>query len=346
MSSSPNPTLNLHLTPKCEDSGTIISLSANLTIGGLYGGLQGGRPFNLDEPICVFTHETGNNNVTSGASLRVEDSDGSVNVHVKVAGNSLEVFADRQVQGDVSIQFGIYPQTAKNENTNLHQENGGLVGSGSFLPRPYALGTYNITITSDMPEGIRVVTSLGEGTISTIGTETTLQQCIFMVGNVHSFPKEPVPGSPPAFCGTYWLSELPPPLEPLKDFCSLMFPHLSKFFNDENGSYRTFVAKSSFGIRGTPFPRSTLIEYDEDTKSESDWELVRLLNKSMIQSWAQLDPEDDGTLNNWFSEGTSATGLISPMLTTQACQTYTPSIYHFASSSAPRIISAPRSTAT
>lgn len=309
MSSPPNPTLKLYLTPKCNDSGTITSLSANLTIGGLYGGLQGGRPFKLDEPVFVFTTKTGNSDsgdVTGNRNLRVEDGDGPVNVHVKMAGTSLAVHASREIHGNVSIAFDTCPQTTNENNfINLRQENGGLLGIGGFLPRPYAKGTYDITITSDTPQGIRVVTSLGENTISTTGTENTLQKCMFMIGKIHSFPADSTPGSSPS-SGTYWLSELPPPLDALKDFCSLMFPHLSKFFKDENGSYRTFLAKSPSGMRSTPFLRSSLIEYDEETRSETDWELVRLLNKSMIQSWTQLDSEDDGTPNDWFSEGMSA----------------------------------------
>lgn len=356
MSSSSNPTLKLHLTPNVDDSGTVKSLSARLTIGGLRRGLQGGSPYNSEEPIFLFANDTDGNSgdVITKRGIRIEDDNGPVNTSAKSRDGSLAVYSDRDIQGDASIQFNTYPQdTNDRSDSGLRRENGGLVGIGTFLPRPYNRGTYDITITNETTSTAKMVTSLGEGAT---GTETTLQECIFMIGNVHSYPAEHTSGS--GSCATYWLSDLPRPLDAVKDFSNNMFPHLSKFFKDEHGSYRAFLAKAPKVpgrltgqtttsvvnvIRNQPFnpagPKAmakaynkfnvpmpsglattisqignyasclgaSLIEYGEDTASDSDWSLVRVCNKSMIKTWAQLDPEDDGTPNDWFSEGTFPT---------------------------------------
>ncbi|KAK2609175.1 hypothetical protein QQS21_002257 [Conoideocrella luteorostrata] len=316
MSSLQKSTLKLHLTPQCDDSGDIVSILGNLAIGGLYGGLRGGRQHILHEPVFLaskkLTSQNDPRDLHKDDILAFENGDGPVDFQVRPVGDTeLGVFAERQIAGDVSIQFRAHhvrQHANENDGSGLIANSGGLVGIGRFIPRPFVSTDYDISIVwelSHLPNSTRAITSLGEGNTFTQGTAATLQKCVFMVGKVKSYPENPAHGPLAGFCATYWLSELPPNLNALKDFSNAMFPHLSKFFNDTGGSYRAFLRKTHRGMQSVTGQASGLIDCDDNTEEASGRELVRLLNKAMVASWAQLDPEDDGTENDWFLEGLS-----------------------------------------
>jgi hypothetical protein len=333
MSPTQNPTLSLHLTPKCHPLGTITSLAAKLTIGGL--------PFTPDEPIFVFTNSADHD--PSERHIRIEDTSGPLDC-VLTRGDSVAVYAKGQVQEPVSIYLDTYPRDANTSAKDyIRHENGGIVGTGSFLPRPHAPGTYDISITCDAVPAVKLVTSLGS---TATGTQDTLQQCIFMLGKVRQYPGE-------GPCATYWLSEPPASLDALKEYTSSMFPHIMSFFKD-SGTYRLFLARggtagqtissvqvlhrplnagpqalarayNKFNVpmppdlasaaHGTTFIGAgcSLIEYDPDTGDDSEWALTRVVHKSIVKPWVQLDDEDDGAPNDWFAEG-------MPSPETQVCR--------------------------
>lgn len=80
-------------------------------------------------------------------------------------------------------------------------------------------------------------------------------------------------------------------------------------FNDAPGSYRAFSRRTPKGFHGTAFQSSRIIEYDPSVKDDQDWDLVRLLNRTIVSAWARLDPEEDcgggGFANAWFTDGLS-----------------------------------------
>ncbi|OAA36674.1 pdz/dhr/glgf [Metarhizium rileyi] len=339
MSQANKPTLKLHLTPNCDNAGSIASLTASLTIGGCL--------LNPGDPICAFTGASGSidpADVIAERCIRVEDDNGPMKAFAEKSRDRLDIHVQGHVQGDVTIHLDTRPrQTA----SSLRCENGGLVGTGAFLPRPQASGEYEITVSADTTPPMRLVTSLGEGTLSTTGTETTLQESIFMVGRVQSSssPAEATSST------TYWLSGLSVP-HAIQDYSSNMCVRLVELFGDDEGMHRAFLASNegtrtcSAGLRSTTavamvhdnfnpagpmamakaynkfnvqLPaalssavsgvghnvplRSVLVEFDARAEVDLDWALVRALTKNMMRTRTRLDPEDDGTSNECFSEG-------------------------------------------
>lgn len=316
MSARLQNTLHIELSPKCDESGNLDYIAAKIEVGGLNGGLTGGRPGNKDEASFVLTKPYPDNTTENDVvrDVKATDEAGGLGLRLEGTGVDQSWHLDRQAQGTITIRLeahAIAQHEQSQASASLSKYGHGLVGVGaSFLPIPTRPGTFDLSLTWDLQhaqEGIRAVTSFGEGSVSTSVTAEALSNCVFMVGQVGSYPPTPTRGYVTSFCGTFWLGDLPSNLDALKPFTSDMFPHLSNFFNDESGTYRAFITKASHGLRGTTFAssRSSLIEYDDDAKDATDWELVRILNKSMIASWVNLDPEDDGTRNDWFREGLS-----------------------------------------
>lgn len=183
---------------------------------------------------------------------------------------------------------------------------------GHFIPW-FSLGNkFPVTIEWDLSkcsQGTRAVTSFGEGPqrIEFTGTSDSLLDCIFMAGPIKSNTSDSSSSAPQTkgSCGTYWFGELPPNLEAVTPYATNIFPRMAEHFNDPTGSYRAFLRRTQRGFRGTAFQSSSssIIEYDPSAKDEDDWDLVRLLNRTMVATWARLDPEDDGDPNEWFTDG-------------------------------------------
>lgn len=196
----------------------------------------------------------------------------------------------------------------------LLRDNGGMMGVGRyFIPRFNLGDKAPITIEWDLSncsEATRAVTSFGEGPerIEFTGNADSLLDCVFMAGPVRSnttTPPSPASQTEGA-CGTYWLGELPPNLEAVTPFATNIFPRMAEHFNDPSGSYRAFLRRTPRGLRGTALQpsSSSIIEYDPSVGDEDDWDLVRLLNRTMVSTWARLDPDDDGAANEWwFTDG-------------------------------------------
>ncbi|KAL1870173.1 hypothetical protein Daus18300_005237 [Diaporthe australafricana] len=128
-----------------------------------------------------------------------------------------------------------------------------------------------------------------------------------MVGPVRSHTHDPTAPDPisEGSCGAYWFGNLPSNLDAVTSYATNIFPRMAEHFGDSSGSYRAFLRHTAKGFRGTVFQSSSIIEYDDEAKDEDDWDMVRLLNRNMVSSWARLDPEDDGTANEWFTDGLS-----------------------------------------
>lgn len=145
---------------------------------------------------------------------------------------------------------------------------------------------------------------MGEGNISLTSPFVSLFHSIFIVGKVKSSKPKPMEeGDFNGFCATDWLGELPLSLQAVTEFSDAMFPPLSSFFKAEREAYRAFFCRTNKSLRRVPLFASALIDFNDDTQNEHDWQLVKVLNSAIISHWAKLDPEHDGTSNDWLTEG-------------------------------------------
>lgn len=195
----------------------------------------------------------------------------------------------------------------------LLRDRGGIIGVGKYFIPHFSHGNkILITIEWDLrncPQGTRAITSFGESPqrIETTGNPDSPLECVFMAGPVRSnIGRPPSPGRQITVpCGTYWFGDLPPSLDAVMGYAADIFPRMAELFDDPSGSYRAFLRRTPRGLRGSSFQSSSIIECDPSAGGEADWDLVRLLNRAMVSSWARLDPEDDGSANAWFTHGLS-----------------------------------------
>lgn len=253
----------------------------------------------------------------------LQDGGGSVPYHITGSGprsSTAEeqlVKAMRQTSGDITLSatmatdeaFPSYSNQCKFDRCG-DPEGGFISGGWRFLPRiniPACQLVFEWDLSS-FPKGTRAVLSYGEGAgpICTTGDTDTLLECVFMVGPVQSFPSEPLSPSQETGRGvgaTYWFGQLPQTLDNVKDYVAKMLPPLAVHFGDKSASYRAFLRRGPVDFRGTALRASGIIDFDKDTGKEHDWDVVRTINRAMISSWARLDPEEDGSRNEWFTDG-------------------------------------------
>lgn len=314
-----SPSFHLHLRPETDETKQIISLGLTITIHGL--SLQPGGI------LCAF----GRKDVTSehpswypyyrphSITALFSDDDGPLNVHTSDEGKD-EYLVDRQPQGDTVATWNVPVAEASDKHRDgqgsiyeLLRDQGGILGVGRYFIPWFSLGNkFPVIIEWDLSkcsQGTRSVTSFGEGPqrIEFTGTSDSLLDCIFMVGPINSNTNDSPPSTPQSkgSCGTYWFGDLPSNMEAVTPYATNIVPRMAEHFNDPFGSYRAFLRRTPKGFSGTAFQSSSssIIEYDPSVKDEDDWGLVRLLNRTMVSTWARLDPEDDGSANDWFTDG-------------------------------------------
>lgn len=314
-----NPSLNLNLRPEADEARQIVSLALTINVHGL--SLQPG------DTLCSF----GRQGLTSAhpswyshcipqdITTLFSDDHGSLSIHAS-DNDADNYLVERQAHGDIVAAWNV--PVAKGSDTtkeglvsvcDLPRDEGGVMGVGKhFIPR-FDLGNkIPITVEWDLrncPQGTRAVTSFGEGPepVEFTGSSDSLLDCVFMAGPIRSNPtRPPSPKSQTeGACGTYWFGELAPNLEAVTPFATDIFPRMAQHFNDPSASYRAFLWRTPRGLRGTAFrsSSSSVIEYGPSVGDENDWDLVRLLNRTMVSAWARIDPEDDGSANEWFADG-------------------------------------------
>ncbi|KAG6355697.1 hypothetical protein INS49_003661 [Diaporthe citri] len=314
-----NTSLDLQLRPEADETGKIVSLAFTITIHGL--SLQPG------DILCNFGQEGVTREHPSwypyyrphDITTLFSDDDGPLDIHASDEGND-ECIAERQTKGGVVSAWKVpvvegsdIPKEGPGSVSELLLDQGGIIGVGKyFIPR-FSLGNeVLIAIEWDLchcPQGTRAVTSFGEGPqrVEFTGNSGSLLDCVFMAGPVKSntIGSQSPTSQNKDTCGTYWFGELPANLDAVTSYAANIFPPVAEHFNDPSGSYRAFLRRIPKGFHGTAFQSSSVIEYDPSVKDEDDWDLVRLLNRTMVSTWARLDPEDDGTANEWFTDGLS-----------------------------------------
>ncbi|KAI3397425.1 hypothetical protein diail_10756 [Diaporthe ilicicola] len=308
------PSIHLRLIPEVDGSGKISRLGLRLTLKSL--SLEPGDILcTLGRP-GVPRQETSWNPyyVPHDISTLFSDGDGPLDIYTSEGSNN-EFRVRRQTQDDIIVTWEVSASERSDIGSvyPLLRDEGGLMGVGKyFIPR-FDLGDESLIAIewdlSSCPQGTRAVTSFGEGPqrIELMGNIGTLLDCVFMTGPVRSHTQDPPSPSSKGegSCGTYWFGDLPSNLDAVSGYATKMFPRMAEHFGDRSGSYRAFLRRTSKGLRATAFQSSSIVEYDGEAEDEDDWDLVRLLNRVMVSTWARLDFEDDGTANEWFTDGLS-----------------------------------------
>lgn len=311
-----NPSIHLHLKPEADEKGQIVSLGLAITTRGLSLQPEGiicafGRQGVTREHPSWYPYYTPHNITTL-----FSDDDGPLNIRASEHGNT-EYFVERQTKGNIVATWKVPVADIREEGpasaSELLRDQGGVMGVGKyFIPRFSFSDEVLISIEWDLcncPPETRAVTSFGEGPqrVEFMGESDNVLNCVFMGGpiksntNGPSSPESQSKGS----CGTYWFGDLPPNLEAVTGYAVNIFPRMAEHFNDQSGSYRAFLRRTPKGFQATAFQSGSIIGYDPSAKDEHDWDLVRLLNRTMVSAWARLDPEDDGAANAWFTDGLS-----------------------------------------
>lgn len=314
-----NSSIQLYLKPERDGTRQIVSLGLSITIHGL--SLQPGDVFcafgrqgvTREHPLW-YPYYTPHNITTL-----FSDDNGPLRIDTSEEGND-EFLVERQTQGDISATWNVPVAEASDKHEagpgsvyGLLRDQGGILGVGGYFIPWFSLGEkFPATIEWDLskcPQGTRAVTSFGEGPqrIEFTGNSDCLLDCIFMAGPVKSNTNDSPTQNPQRkdICGTYWFGDLPSNLEAVTPYATNIFPRMAEHFNDPSGSYRAFLRRTPKGFCGTAFQSSSssIIEYDPSVKDEDDWDLVRLLNRTIVSTWARVDPEDDRGPNDWFTDG-------------------------------------------
>ncbi|OAA63419.1 pdz/dhr/glgf [Niveomyces insectorum RCEF 264] len=304
MASPTLPQLTLHLAPRFDSTGAATGLAVCLEIAGV--------------DVAEGARLLGSNTL----SVRVRDDRGTVDFIAANGVDSPVRRVSRATQGRVVLEIDVQirPDAAIVENgAELRLDQGGIIGSGQgFLPQlALPSGPYQIAVKWDLsnaPAGTKAACTIGDGPEPPpiAGSFDKLVDAVYAVGPLHHFPEDVSATTTSTdnntlegVCRAYWLGSLPANLAAVKDFNYKMFPALKNFFQDDEGSYRLFLRKVPNGFNGLTLGRSGLVDYDDHTPSDPDWDLVRLLNHHMVRSWVQLDLEEDGSENDWFSIGLS-----------------------------------------
>lgn len=307
----PAPTLSLVLTPRVSQDAAITGLGCCITVRNTH--------YKAGDVLCTYgrrgqMHPSSRlQHFLQGIPATIRDEEGTVPFDLVGEDNVKDVRVTREVLGDVVFRSEVRALDAHESNGDdamLRQDHGGIVGTGRcFLPRFCTDQDFNIAVEWNLeacPEATRAVCSFGEGPqpVQAIGKGGAFVKCAFAVGPLRSFPEAPPrQGLEEGFGGTYWFGELPHNLDAVKDYATKILPAMSVHFKDEGGSYRAFLRRVPKALKGAALQSSSIIDYDGDTIDEHDWDLVRLLNQTMVSTWTQLALEDDGTANSWFDQG-------------------------------------------
>src|SRR3569833_1025066 len=295
------PQLRIVLKPSFDLSGTVQDLIILLSMHSINIG--------PDDNLLVLDQDLWTCYQNGMYHISVRDSAGSLEALATGPGNDVgELRPDRRIVGNVIIRIRI--ASAALNSTGFEIDQGGLINVGrSFLPIfPYPDFWYSITIEWDLsgaPSGTRAVCSHGEGLEPKTkdGPYAVLLDTVYMVGPIRSTHTSTEDSDDDCACFTYWFGNLPPNLAAVQSFNAAMFPQMANHFKDPHGSYRVFFQRTHDRVSGRNAPGCSILQYDDSIFQVSDSDLVRLLTRHMVLNWAGLDDEDDGTTNEWYSDG-------------------------------------------
>jgi hypothetical protein len=195
---------------------------------------------------------------------------------------------------------------------DLREDQNGLFSSGyGFLNLPAGnQGQHLIKLRwnlEDAPLGTRAVWTFGRGEDEVIRRDTVsgIQQTFFAVGPLKSEESILDPSTGLTF-GMYWFGDPPFNATKVANTIKSVFGFMSKFFDDDERSYRVFLRHNPyFGYgAGTALKRSFMFGWDDSDliQPPSEESQVLFLAHEMVHNWANLDSSAP-QYENWYSEG-------------------------------------------
>lgn len=247
----------------------------------------------------------------------------------------LHYAAERDLSGAVRIAYRVEPRPFREGDRcgpyfDLKAEEGGASSAGlSFLPEMERCeGEISLQWDmSDCPEGSVGVCTFGEGAVTYTGSLDKLRQSYYIFGLVKSLTEVDF--------GFYWLTEPTFDVQALADYTRSLFGMMSRFFRDEEKTYRVVMRKDPYPTSGgTALLRSYMFGWN-DVQPVSVADKQNLLAHEMVHNWPHLNDNPYG-ITSWYSEGTAEyycvmfpfrMGLVSREATLQEIQTRTDNYY-------------------
>lgn len=226
---------------------------------------------------------------------------------------------DRDTVGDVILTLEVTPHsvnttTAPNIETELHCDQGGLIGIGKwFLPRLLYRERSTFLVSWDLsfaPPDTKASWSYGDEKQTTIetGPNELLLSAVFMVGPIMSSATQTTTtGQDHSLEDTtsvvQWFGQLPTCFQPVLDLNGKIFTYTRSVFKDPESCIKVYIRKVPNGFAGHNYNACYLIQYSDTDKPRHESELVRYMTHEMVHNWAFLGNESDGHPNLWFIEG-------------------------------------------
>jgi hypothetical protein len=307
------PVLNVTLTPRF-DHGCASAIHVEL---GLPSPRLHSQQTLLTIPIEIVTIDTGR---FEHDAVHAIDDKGELPLKVAQDSQGPSIVSrswksQRATEGSVRAWYVALPRLVNDTTKNapsfdLREDQCGLFASGyGFLAvPPYDSGEYEVHLRwnlTDAPNGTRAVWTFGEGPEEIIRKETpsNLQQTYFAVGPLKSSQSNLTTSNGLAF-GMYWYGKPPFDVAKVASGIKDVFLYMSKFFNDNENSYRVFRRRNPYRGTGagTTLRRSFMFSYDDTdfTNPPSENSQTEFLAHEMVHNWVTLDaPEHE----NWYTEG-------------------------------------------
>ncbi len=219
--------------------------------------------------------------------MKAQDLFGEVPIYIKTWVSS------RKTSGNLSFIYKVVPSSIHGDALGVHRDSGGLVGCGlAFVPIPPGNNIYRNIVEWDLsraPKETRGVWSFGEGldVAEKVGPDSILNDSVYMVGPIESFPSAPIARGISDYYGYYWFGSLQPNINVIQKIHHDFLMKIAEFFEDiptRDNPYRTFVRNrghvEAFG--GTCFTRSHIFDYDRRIDQAEDNDLVRRISHNWL----------------------------------------------------------------
>lgn len=231
-------------------------------------------------------------------ALKLTASDGESNS----SGTYREYSVDRKTIGPITLQYRsptrvVGPKTRNGPLFDWRSEGGGMIGAGVyFFAVPPGEVKHNISLSWNLPLGMRGISSRGEGRHSWVDQPDSLAFSFYAVGPVQSVPQDGLGNF--VF---YWLS--PPPFDPAEvgTNAEILFQFMAAFFGESGRAYRIFTRSNPYPSGGgTALARSFMFGYGNKGKSSAE-DNHMLVAHEMAHTWPKM--KGDHALTAWYTEG-------------------------------------------
>jgi hypothetical protein len=307
------PVLNVTFTPRF-DHGRASAIRVDL---GLTAPKLNATQVLLTVPIEIVTVNTGR---FEDDVVHAVDAKGELPLQVEQDSVGTTVVSRRWIpkratEGNVRVWYVALPrlvnETTKNSPSfDLREDQGGLFASGyGFLAiPPDDSNEYEVHLRWDLtnaPNGTRAVWTFGEGSEEVVRRDTpsSLQQSYYAVGPLKS--SELKLNTPDGLSfGMYWFGEPPFNITKVAGTIKNVFLYMSKFFDDNEKSYRIFVRRNPYhgSGAGTALLRSFMFSYDDTdfTNPPSEESQTEFFAHELVHNWATFEAPE---YENWYAEG-------------------------------------------